>query len=551
MPNLRSLNGQTRRISMKHILILLCLFSLTAQAQQQWPEDLMLTPEKTNFVKTSTHAEVMAFLKAIESQSADVHLTAMGKSPEGKDIPVAILAHPKITSPTEANASGKLIVYIQGNIHAGEVEGKESIMMLMRDILLGNKKHLLDNQIILFAPIYNTDSNDKMEKGKRPSQEDSPLEVGDRVNSQGFDLNRDGVKMEAYETNGLFVNILVPWDPHVFVDLHTTNGTWHAWNLTWAPSYHYAGEKSTYDYTVSMLKGITDTVKKKYDLNFGPYGDYDVRKAWPPENFYTYNHHPRYLVNQFGLRNRLAILSEAFAHERFYQRIFSTYSFVTEILEHTHSQAQTIQRITREADEKTIQTIKNEAGKAKKGVRFKMVPLEQLNNFPTYDYIRYTKPDGSTGYSRTGNIISVNNVTYHAQFDAEVESTLPKGYIIPAAFSAIAENLKKHGIVVTQLTKSVTREGEMFEVSKYETAQRKFEGHFMARATGKFVTRTQKFSKGDYLVELAQPLGNLAFYLLEPESDDGYVTWNFFDEYFTAQHVNTKPVLYPVLKYYR
>ena len=93
----------------------------------------------------------------------------------------------------------------------------------MRDILFGNKKHLLEKQIILFAPMYNTDSNDKMEKGRRPSQEDSPLEVGLRENSQGLDLNRDGVKMEAYETNGLFQNVINTWDPQIFVDLHTTN----------------------------------------------------------------------------------------------------------------------------------------------------------------------------------------------------------------------------------------------------------------------------------------------------------------------------------------
>jgi hypothetical protein len=343
----------------------------------------------------------------------------------------------------------------------------------------------------------------------------------------------------------------VPWDPHVFVDLHTTNGTWHAWNLTWAPSYHSAGEKSTYDYTISMLKAITESTKKKYDLNLGPYGDYDVREAWPPKNFYTYNHHPRYLVNQFGLRNRIAILSEAFAHDRFYERIFSTYAFVTEILERTNSESKEIQRLTKDADERTIRAVNSQGGKVKKGVRFKMAPLEQLKNFPTYDYVSFTKADGSKGFYRAGNVIAVDNVVYHAKFDPETESTLPKGYVIPAEFKAVAENLKKHGIVVTQLSKSLTKQGEVFEVTKHEKNQRKFEGHNLARVSGKFVSKKQKFSKGDYIVDLAQPLGNLAFYLLEPESDDGYVTWNFFDEYFEKQQVNTKPVIYPVLKYFR
>ncbi len=213
----------------KKFLIVFCLTSFISKAQQSL---LTLPPEKSNFAKTSTYAEVMDFLKAIQQQSPSIHLISMGKSLEGKDIPVAVLANPLVKTPDEAKASGKPIVYIQGNIHAGEVEGKEAVMMLIRDILVGDKKYLLDKQIILFAPVYNTDSNDKMEKGRRPSQEDSPMEVGIRENSQGLDLNRDGVKMEAYETIGLFQNIIVPWDPLLFVDLHTTNGTWHTWNLT-------------------------------------------------------------------------------------------------------------------------------------------------------------------------------------------------------------------------------------------------------------------------------------------------------------------------------
>lgn len=536
---------------MKKIAFLLLLTNV-AFSQTQLSESLLTTPEKSTFIKTSTYAEVMSFLNALKAQSNELHLINMGKSMEGKEIPVAILARPKITTHEEAAASGKLVVYIQGNIHAGEVEGKEATLLLMRDILLGDKKHLLDNQIILFAPIYNTDSNDKMEKGRRPSQEDSPLEVGIRENSQGLDLNRDGIKMEAFETNGLFEKIILPWDPSLFVDLHTTNGTWHAWNLTWAPSYQYAGEASTYNYNVNnILKPISKTVKAKYDLNFGPYGDYEVSEAWPPKNFYTYNHHPRYLVNQFSLRNRLAILSEAFSHERFYQRINTTYHFVLEILEHTNTNSSMIKELVKKADDQTIQKVMSEAGKTKKGVRFKMVPLEKIENLPTYDYVSYTNAEGKVSYSRSAKITTHHGVDYHAKFEEEVESTLPRGYIIPAALSKIAENLKKHGIKVTTLSQSKKVEGEVFQIEKFTKSERKFEGHLMARATGKFLAAKLTAAKGDYLVDLAQPLGNLAFYLLEPESDDGLVTWNYFDEYLEKLGVNTNPVDYPILKYYK
>lgn len=536
---------------MKKFIVLLTILVASGASAQNWSSELLLTPEKSSFVKTSTYSEVVSFLNEISKVSPNVRIVSMGKSLEGKDIPVAVLSRPAIASQEEARASGKLIVYIQGNIHAGEVEGKEVVMMLMRDILLGSKSYLLDNQIILFAPIYNTDSNDKMEKGRRPSQEDSPLEVGIRENSQGLDLNRDGVKMEALETNGLFQNIIVPWDPHLFVDLHTTNGTWHGWNLTWAPSYHSAGEPSTYEYTVKqMLQPISKIVKEKYDLNFGPFGDYDVREAWPPKNFYTYNHHPRYLVNQFGLRNRLAILSEAFAHERFYQRIHSTYRFVTEILEHTNREAANIQQLTHTAEEQAIRLVREQAGKVKKGVRFKMVPLEKIE-LPTYNFIEYAQADGTKGFYRTGEIIRVKDVNYFARFEPEIETVLPSGYLIPAAFPEVVSNLRKHGIVVTPVDHSITLNAETFTIDKLERSSRKFEGHFMARAIGSYQSVKIKAAKGDYWVDLAQPLGNLAFYLLEPQSDDGLLTWNFFDAWLESKGINNQPVKYPVCKFYK
>ena len=540
---------------MKISTVVLALFFIVVfvplNAQTTWPEELLLTPEKSNFVKTSTYAEVMLFVNAIKEKSSKAHVISMGKSSEGRDIPVVILADPQIKTAEEAKASGKPVIYIQGNIHAGEVEGKEAVMMLMRDILLGNKNYWLKNQIILFAPIYNTDSNDKMEQGRRPSQEDSPLEIGIRENSQGLDLNRDGVKMEAPETQGLFTNIITQWDPQLFVDLHTTNGTWHAYSLTWAPSYHSAGEAITYEFTNHvMLKAITESAKEKYDLLMGPYGDYELDEGWPPKNFYTYNHHPRYLVNQFGLRNQMAILSEAFSHERFYQRIFSTYAFVTEILEFTHRNASQIVTTNKQAEEASIRNVRENAGRVKKGVRFKMVPLETLHDFRTYDHVRETKADNSR-FLRTGNIVRFDSVTYHARFVPEVESTLPSGYVIPVEFTFVAEHLKKQGVSVQQLTKSQSFQGDVFTISALEKSKHKFEGHFMATAKGDFKSGSRKFKKGDYVIDLAQPLANFIFYLLEPQSDDGLITWNFFDAYLEKQGIGNKPVEYPVFKYYK
>lgn len=520
---------------------------------QDWDRSLLTKPELSVYQETSSYADVMAFIEAVKKGSDNITQISMGTSKEGKDIPVLVLAEPRISTPEEARASGKPIIYIQGNIHSGEVEGKEAVQILMREILHGDKKHLLKNQIILFVPIYNTDSNDKMEADRRPSQEDSPKKVGIRSNSQGWDLNRDGIKMEAIETKGLIKNIIVPWDPTLFVDLHTTNGTWHGYALTWAPSYHSAGEKAPYDFTWDkILPTVTEKVEKEYGVHLGPYGYYYVRQeGWPIKSIATYNHHPRYLVNQFGLRNRMAILSEAFAHERFYQRINSTYAFVSEILEFTNKNGQEMLAINAKAEADAIAFVKEQGGKATKGVRFEKTPQDKpLEKYRTYNYTSYTNDKGQISYVRKPEIIELENIIDYSAFKATKTATVPKGYIIPAEFENIAQHLMDHGVTVTKLKKTVRVKGEVYNATKMTKGRRKFEKHNMVTVEGAFEASSRKFKKGDFMVDLAQPLANLIFYMLEAESDDGLVNWNFFDSYFDGKDLGENTVEYPVFKYF-
>ena len=534
------------------VVFFLFALSLSAQIKTTFPVSLLLVPEKTNFEKTSTYADVMSFLNAIKQLSPYISLHTIGKSTSGMDIPMAVLANPMISNADQAKASGKPVVYIQANIHAGEVEGKEVAMMLMRDILLGDKMDLLQNQIIIFVPIYNVDGNDKMEKGLRASQENSPLETGTRENGQGLDLNRDGVKMEAPETKGMIANVLNLWDPQLTVDLHTTNGTWHGYSLTWAPGYLSSGESGPYNYLNEvMLPLITKNAKEKYDLNLGPFGDFSLREGWPLKNFYTYNHHPRYIINQIGLRNRMSILSESFAHERFYQRINSTYHFVYEILNHCNNHASEILKINKEAELAAIEKVRNQAGMLKKGVRFKMVPTDKpLNHFRTYDYEKYLKEDGSISWLKSGKITYYDNITYYAAFQDTVSATLPRGYVIPAMMDTIVQLLQQHGVKVIKLEKKTRFSGESFFIEKWNKSPRKFEGHNMASVEGKFNVKEMIAQKGDYMVDLAQPLANLIFYMLEPQSDDGLLSWNFFDQMLKSANVPFSPVDYPVFKYF-
>ena len=539
---------------MKKLLICLLTVVTLGMNAQEWARELLLKPELTAYEETSTYEDVMKFLKEVQKGSPYVTQLSLGTSKEGKDIPALVLAEPKISTPEEAKASGKPVIYVQGNIHAGEVEGKEVVQMLMRDILVGEKSYLMQNQIIIFVPIYNTDSNDMMEEGRRPSQEDSPKKVGIRANSQGWDLNRDGIKMEALETQGLIKNIIVPWDPTLFVDLHTTNGTWHGYSLTWAPSYHYAGEKAPYDFTWDkLLPEVTTKVKDKFDVHLGPYGYYYLRQfGWPIKSISTYNHHPRYLVNQFGLRNRMAILSEAFAHERFYQRINSTYAFVSEILEFTHVHGKEMMEINAQAEADAISLVKSSGGKARKGVRFKKAPLPKpIEKYRSYNYSSYVDDKGQTRYLRKPEIVELDGVMNYSAFEATKTAIVPKGYIIPVELEDIIQHLKDHGVQMTKLEADVKASGEVYLTKKLNKASRQFEKHYMVEIEGQFESVNRKFKAGEaYMIDLAQPLANLIFYMLEPESDDGLVNWNFFDGYFRDKKLSNREVEYPIFKYF-
>jgi len=180
-----------------------------------------------------------------------------------------------------------------------------------------------------------------------------------------------------------------------------------------------------------------------------------------------------------------------------------------------------------------------------------MVPtIDGIRNFRTYDYIPFKKEDGTKSIVKTGRITHIDKVNYYADFKDTVNALLPRGYIIPAALDSIVQQLKLMGAKVEQLERKTEFKGEEFIIEKFSKANRKFEGHQMASAEGKFVAKTFTAEKGDYMVDLAQPLANLIFYALEPQSDDGLLTWNFFDHYLNTKGVTTQPVAYPVFKFF-
>ncbi|MBC8181557.1 succinylglutamate desuccinylase/aspartoacylase family protein, partial [candidate division KSB1 bacterium] len=197
------------------ILVYFC-FSIPLFASD---ETLLTRAEKSNYTETTRYDEIILFIKKLQKRSSKIKVTSIGKSTEGREIPLVILGDPVPASPAQMFLQNKPAIYVQANIHAGEVEGKEAVLMLMREILTGSLSNLLENQVIFITPIFNPDGNEKISVQNRTRQHGPTGGVGKRYNGQNLDLNRDYIKIESPENGGAFEFILSHWDPILLIDL--------------------------------------------------------------------------------------------------------------------------------------------------------------------------------------------------------------------------------------------------------------------------------------------------------------------------------------------
>jgi dipeptidyl-peptidase-4 len=542
----------------KYLLFLVCAAfivtgSTVATAQNLTiPEALFSRAEKTNYAETSLNADVVAFCETLDRASDLATMKKFGTSGDGNDLLMVIIARPAVSTPEEAAATGKPVIYIQGNIHAGEVEGKEASLRLMREICFGPRQDLIENQILVFCPNYNPDGNDKLSATSRPSQDGSPLMAGIRTSGEGFDLNREGIKAEAREMKALLSEIIVKWDPVLLIDLHTDNGSWHGYALNYAAPYLSAGMPQITSYVEdSILAPVTSKILERSGLPFFYYGNMRSRPG-DPVTFSTYSHLPRYIVNYMGLRNRRANLRETFAHARFEKRTLSTYLFLVSILEHTSENGAEMVKLTKEAEEETIKLISESGGTLTRGVSFTMAASPEKINLLTRETESYTDANGRTRSRATGRLHWISDVTHMNHFEPRVVAPVPFGYYFPAELGSVADKLKEHGIQVSNISRREKIEADLFTVSKFSRSARPSYGdHYTVTVDGSFSRKTVNVPAGSYFVDMRQPLAWLVFYMLEPQSDDGLLLWNYFDNYLMGKGAETKPVEYPVYKLMR
>lgn len=511
------------------LAILICAFTFNVFMQ-----DLKSRAELTNFEETSRYDDVIRFMTELQKRSSLIRVESFGETVEKRKMPLMILSEPSVSTPAEARNLGKPIIFIMGNIHAGEVEGKEAVQHLARRILFGDLKPLLSKLTILLAPIYNADGNEKVDVNNRTAQYGPIAGVGVRENSQKYDLNRDYIKLDSPEAQNL-VNLFNRWDPHLTVDLHTTNGSYHAYHLTYSQPLNPNTDQRILDFQRDkMMPTIAKNLLKNHKFRSYYYGNFpgfsNLPKPGEKTSWEAFTHQPRIGQNYIGIRNRLTILSEAYSYLPFKRRIEVTERFVEEIFKFSAANSVQIMQLTKFADAETVRKMSgNEV--VEFGVAFKMVALPKPVEILIGAVEKIKNPrNGKDMTAMIEDKITPMKMEDFGKFTATRSVKAPRAYLFKPD-SKIVEKLIQHGITVEELTSELNVEVDSFTIQGFEKSKRPFQGHNEVKITGAYKQEKINFPVGTILVRTAQPLGRLVFYLLEPESDDGLVNWNYFDAY--------------------
>jgi hypothetical protein len=496
-------------------------------------------PELTRYQETSHYADVRKFLDSLRIIGARLTFGSIGKTGEGREIPFVIASRPAVTTPSEAKALRRPIVFVQGNIHAGEVEGKDALLALLRDLTFSKSPNALDSIVLIAVPIYNADGNERFaSQSINRTEQNGPELVGVRANAQNLDLNRDYVKAEAPETRASLV-MFNAWDPDVFVDLHTTDGSFHGYALTYSPSLSPAAAFGGVYARDSLLPVLRERMRTRDGFEIFDYGNFisDERSLVPDttvrEGWATYDSRPRFGTNYYGIRGRIGILSEAYSHDSLSRRIASTYAFVNEILSLVAEKGPAIRALSARADSQPLAWGRSPDSEQVVAVRSRLTTTPRNLDVIKEELVKtgdstLTQPGVPRGERRTGIYETIRMPVYD-RFISTLDRRPPAAYVIAPQDTAVVTLLRLHGVRVDQSDSAWTARGESFTIDSIITSPRQFQGHREVRLKGSWQRGLQTLPPKSFIVSTAQPRGVLIVYLLEPESEDGFTTWNFFD----------------------
>jgi hypothetical protein len=513
--------------------------SLAAATPAEVPAELRTRAETSGFRATSSYDETLAYLRRLEALSPHLRVSSFGTSEQGRAMPLVVVSREKAFTAAEARRLPKPIVLLQSGIHAGEVDGKDASLMLLRELVGGERPQVLDAVTLVLVPIYNVDGHERVSRFNRSNQDGPEEGMGFRTNARGLDLNRDHLKLESAEARAL-IGLVNEWRPHLHVDNHVSNGFDHAWVVGFATAEAPQAAASVDAWARATLPGVADATRRA-GYGIGPYLEL-LSGEDPSKGAITPPYRPRYSTGYFALRNRPSILIETHSHKPFRQRVLGNHAWMVALLEAVARDPGALVQAVDAAERRTVALGAPDAAPSDAVLRLGPDrddpgagggPPDRIR-LPLYAWS--TTPSVVTGtplttYAR-GRLRETDLPWFHApRVTATV--TRPRGYVVLPGWPAIAERLRLHGLRMEPLASAIETEVETTRLSDPKFAPAPYQG--ATAVTGVKVARQREVRRipaGALWVPADQPDFEVAVHLLEPDAPDSLLAWGFLSNVF-------------------
>jgi hypothetical protein len=514
---------------MKKNSLFLLFTVLFYSTYSQTATDLTTWFEKSEYLETPDYESTIQYCKALAANSKFVRYTEMGKSAQGRAIPILIIDKNGLTSPALIRAKGRSVVLIQACVHAGEPDGKDAGFLLIRDLITKQKGiHWLDNISIVFIPIFNVDGHERFRAFNRINQ-NGPKEMGWRTTSRNINLNRDYLKADASEMKD-WIRLFNRWNFDFLMDCHTTNGADYQYPLTYSLEVNGNLDKGL---TQWIENGYLPYVEKKMEEAKFSIFPYVIFKNWhdPRTGLRNYASSLKLMNGYVAANNRICLLIETHQLKSYKTRVYATYEMLTHSLEHISNNSKELQMLNAAAD----------ANSQNWRINHKKMPLDYVSDGDSVmvDFrgvhfdVKTSELTGQTWFLYDSTRPVTFQIPFFKSLKPSNEIEIPVAYIIPREWSDIIDLLKLHSVDYFEIKSNISLEVLVTEFSDVELSKNSFEGRQMVQ---KINTKEERkrvmILSGSVVVPTTQKKLKMLVHMLEAKSNDSFLQWGFFNSIF-------------------
>ncbi|MFT7567624.1 MAG: hypothetical protein ACI846_001934, partial [Pseudoalteromonas distincta] len=419
--------------------------------------------------------------------------------------------------------STKPTIFIQAGIHSGEIDGKDAMFMLLRDIATGKRRDILKKVNILFIPILNVDGHERSSAFNRINQR-GPAKMGFRTNANNLNLNRDFTKLDTPEVRSV-LKVINDYNPNLYIDVHVTDGADYQYDVTYGYNPVFSSESPAVSDTLNQFfKPLIDDTLAKQGHIPGPLV-FVMDKRDFKKGLAGWVATPRFSNGWGDLKSLPTILVENHSLKPYKQRVLGTYVFldgaITALSKHSHELANAVKK-EQEFVPKQLIVKRGYAKQADTIAQFKGIEYSSsMNSLSGQNEVKYL-----------GKAHTYTDLPIYWQKDVQHTVEVPKAFFIPPVYSNIIEKLKLHGVSINKLEGANTQPLKVAKVAEYTFDKAPFEGRFRVSATFDYVPAINVDLDGWYQVNTQQKAGELAVHLLHPEGPDSFFAWGEFNTIF-------------------